>query len=78
MTIAVYPGSFDPITNGHLDVIGRAGGGLRPGRRRGPGQPAEAAAAVGGRAGRDDPGRARGDSRRAIAPSGSTSTRSTG
>ena len=21
---AVYPGSFDPITNGHLDVIGRA------------------------------------------------------
>jgi pantetheine-phosphate adenylyltransferase len=26
MTIAVYPGSFDPITNGHLDVIGRASG----------------------------------------------------
>jgi pantetheine-phosphate adenylyltransferase len=24
MTIAVYPGSFDPITNGHLDVIARA------------------------------------------------------
>jgi pantetheine-phosphate adenylyltransferase len=24
MTVAVYPGSFDPITNGHLDVIGRA------------------------------------------------------
>jgi pantetheine-phosphate adenylyltransferase len=23
-TIAVYPGSFDPITNGHLDVIVRA------------------------------------------------------
>jgi pantetheine-phosphate adenylyltransferase len=23
MTIAVYPGSFDPITNGHLDVIRR-------------------------------------------------------
>jgi pantetheine-phosphate adenylyltransferase len=22
--IAVYPGSFDPITNGHVDVIGRA------------------------------------------------------
>ncbi|HEY7970212.1 MAG TPA: pantetheine-phosphate adenylyltransferase [Candidatus Limnocylindrales bacterium] len=26
MTIAVYPGSFDPVTNGHLDVIGRAAG----------------------------------------------------
>ncbi|MDD3223987.1 MAG: pantetheine-phosphate adenylyltransferase [Clostridium sp.] len=24
MNIAVYPGSFDPITNGHLDVIKRA------------------------------------------------------
>lgn len=23
-TIAVYPGSFDPLTNGHLDVIQRA------------------------------------------------------
>lgn len=23
MTVAVYPGSFDPITNGHLDVIER-------------------------------------------------------
>ena len=22
--IAVYPGSFDPVTNGHLDIIGRA------------------------------------------------------
>lgn len=22
--IAVYPGSFDPVTNGHMDVIGRA------------------------------------------------------
>jgi pantetheine-phosphate adenylyltransferase len=26
MTIALYPGSFDPITLGHLDVIGRAAG----------------------------------------------------
>ena len=24
MSIAVYPGSFDPITNGHLDIIKRA------------------------------------------------------
>jgi pantetheine-phosphate adenylyltransferase len=23
-TVAVYPGSFDPITNGHVDIIGRA------------------------------------------------------
>ena len=22
--IAVYPGSFDPITNGHLDILKRA------------------------------------------------------
>jgi pantetheine-phosphate adenylyltransferase len=26
MSIAVYPGSFDPITNGHLDVVLRAAG----------------------------------------------------
>ena len=26
MVIAVYPGSFDPVTNGHLDVIRRASG----------------------------------------------------
>jgi pantetheine-phosphate adenylyltransferase len=24
LTIAVYPGSFDPVTNGHLDIINRA------------------------------------------------------
>ena len=24
MRIAVYPGSFDPVTNGHLDIIQRA------------------------------------------------------
>jgi len=23
---AVYPGSFDPVTNGHLDIIGRSAG----------------------------------------------------
>jgi pantetheine-phosphate adenylyltransferase len=26
MTTALYPGSFDPITLGHIDVIGRAAG----------------------------------------------------
>ena len=26
MTLALYPGSFDPFTNGHLDVVTRAAG----------------------------------------------------
>ncbi len=26
MTIAAYPGTFDPITNGHLDIVKRAAG----------------------------------------------------
>ena len=26
MSVAVYPGSFDPITNGHLDIVERASG----------------------------------------------------
>jgi pantetheine-phosphate adenylyltransferase len=26
MTRALYPGTFDPITNGHVDIIERAGG----------------------------------------------------
>lgn len=26
MKTAVYPGSFDPVTNGHLDIISRASG----------------------------------------------------
>ena len=29
MSVAVYPGSFDPITNGHLDVVRRARGVFR-------------------------------------------------
>ena len=24
MTVAIYPGTFDPITNGHLDIVTRA------------------------------------------------------
>ncbi len=24
MKIAIYPGSFDPVTNGHLDILERA------------------------------------------------------
>lgn len=24
MTVAIYPGSFDPVTNGHLDIVNRA------------------------------------------------------
>jgi pantetheine-phosphate adenylyltransferase len=24
LRIGLYPGTFDPVTNGHLDVIGRA------------------------------------------------------
>jgi pantetheine-phosphate adenylyltransferase len=26
MSVAVYPGSFDPITNGHVDIVERAAG----------------------------------------------------
>ena len=26
MTTALYPGSFDPVTNGHLDIVSRASG----------------------------------------------------
>ena len=29
-TIAVYPGTFDPITLGHQDLIARAAGCLTP------------------------------------------------
>ena len=44
-TIAVYPGSFDPITNGHLDIVAAGVDGLRHGHRRRPRQPTEDAAA---------------------------------
>jgi pantetheine-phosphate adenylyltransferase len=53
MKIAVYPGSFDPITNGHLDVIERAAEvfdrvvvGVLVNPRKSPAAEAEARAAV--------------------------------
>ena len=38
--VAVFPGSFDPMTNAHLDVARRARGALRSARHRRPQQPA--------------------------------------
>ena len=35
MRRAACPGSFDPVTNGHIDIIGRASRAVRRGRRRG-------------------------------------------
>ena len=34
MITAIYPGTYDPVTNGHVDVISRAARDLRPRRRR--------------------------------------------
>ena len=39
MRRVVCPGSFDPVTNGHLDIVSRAARLLRRGRRRGAAQP---------------------------------------
>ena len=36
--VAVYPGSFDPLTNGHVDIIDRGRAPLRSHRRRPPAQ----------------------------------------
>ena len=74
-SVAVYPGSFDPITNGHLDIIERAAnvfdrlivGGAR--------QPAQGAAARRRDADPGDPRRPR--ARTGAPPAGSRSRRST-
>jgi pantetheine-phosphate adenylyltransferase len=57
VTVAVYPGSFDPITFGHLDIIGRAAAvfdrvvvGVLINPRKSPAQDAELRAAVIGEA----------------------------
>ena len=41
--VAICPGTYDPVTNGHLDIISQGREGLRPGRR-GRRQPAGAQA----------------------------------
>ena len=53
MSVAVYPGSFDPITLGHLDIIGRAAAvfdrvivGVLINPRKSPAQDVESRAAV--------------------------------
>jgi cytidyltransferase-related domain len=53
VSVAVYPGSFDPITLGHLDIIGRAAAvfdhvvvGVLINPRKSPAQDVEARAAV--------------------------------
>jgi pantetheine-phosphate adenylyltransferase len=53
MSVAVYPGSFDPITLGHLDIVGRAAAvfdrvivGVLINPRKSPAQDVEARAAV--------------------------------
>ena len=62
-TMAVYPGSFDPITNGHLDIIARGLQRVRRGHHRHPAQPGEAAAVHGRGAGGDHRRGLRGGSR---------------
>ena len=73
MITAICPGSYDPVTNGHVDVIARAAQDLRPRRRRRRREPAAQDDALPGRgARRAPPRRARAASR----TSRSTSSRS--
>ena len=74
---AIYPGTYDPVTNGHVDVISRAGADLRPRRRRRRRQPAPQDAALRGRrARRADQGGARRDRRRTSRSTSSASSSS--
>ena len=54
-SVAVYPGSFDPITNGHLDIIERASERVRAADRGRARQPPQGAAARRGDAHPGDP-----------------------
>ena len=55
--VGVFPGQFDPITNGHLDVIRRGRGAVRRTDRRRRNQPREAGDVHPRRARPDDPRR---------------------
>ena len=55
--LAIYPGSFDPLTNGHVDIIQRGVAAVRSHRGGDPAERREVAALHGGRTRRD---RARG------------------
>ena len=44
MKLAVYPGSFDPLTNGHVDIIERGHAPVRQDHRRHAGQRGQGAA----------------------------------
>ena len=65
---ALCPGTFDPVTNGHLDIIGRASRDLRRGHRRRAREPRETAAVLARRACRDARGGLRGLAERARWP----------
>ena len=41
--VAVYPGSFDPLTNGHVDIIQRGARLFESDRRVDPGEPRQIA-----------------------------------
>ena len=75
---AICPGTYDPVTNGHLDVIARAADDLRPRRRRRRRRPAAQGADVHARGARRVPPRrargARATSRSTSSPSSSSTS----